>query len=40
MAFNLEIFPVSYHAKYDNVTGTWKEHWLERDRIPSAELRG
>jgi branched-chain amino acid aminotransferase len=37
MAFSLEMFPVSYHAKY--VDGKWEEKWVERDRITLAQLQ-
>jgi branched-chain amino acid aminotransferase len=39
MAFNLEMYPISYCAKYDPDTKTWNEQWIESDRIPLAELQ-
>ncbi|WP_062326833.1 aminotransferase class IV [Treponema endosymbiont of Eucomonympha sp.] len=38
MAFSIELFPVSYCARYDKASGAWEAQWLERDQIPYAEL--
>lgn len=38
MAFNLEMYPVTYIARYDSKTDSWKEQWLEADTIPYDEL--
>jgi branched-chain amino acid aminotransferase len=38
MAFALEIFPVSYRAKYDPDTKKWDAKWLEGDTITATEL--
>ncbi|MDR3312536.1 MAG: aminotransferase class IV, partial [Spirochaetaceae bacterium] len=40
MAFKLEIFPISYCAKYNPAAGNWDEAWIEKDRIPFGELEG
>lgn len=38
MAFNLEMYPISYLAQYDAATKTWNEKWIEADSIPYKEL--
>ena len=38
MAFNLEMYPISYLAQYDATTKTWNEKWIEADSIPYKEL--
>lgn len=38
MAFNLEMYPITYIARYDSKTGTWNEQWLEADTIPYDTL--
>lgn len=38
MAFNLEMYPISYLAQYDVATKTWNEKWIEADSIPYKEL--
>ncbi len=39
MAFSLEMYPISYIAKYDYETKKWDEEWIEFDRVPYAELQ-
>ncbi|AEE16299.1 branched-chain-amino-acid transaminase [Treponema brennaborense] len=38
MAFNLEMYPITYVARYDAQTGKWNEQWLEADTVPYDEL--
>ncbi|MDR1747739.1 MAG: branched-chain-amino-acid transaminase [Spirochaetaceae bacterium] len=38
MAFTLSMFPVSYVAHYDPVSGRWKESWIQKDAITEQEL--
>lgn len=39
MAFNLEMYPVSYIAKYDSKTGKWNEEWIQSDNIHFQDLQ-
>lgn len=39
MAFNLEMYPVTYIARYDSKTQKWNEDWIQSDNIPFAELK-
>lgn len=39
MAFNLEMYPVTYMARYDSKTGEWNEEWLQADGISFGELQ-
>lgn len=39
MAFNLEMYPISYLAAYDPASRTWKEQWIESDRVSYSELQ-
>lgn len=39
MAFNLEMYPISYLAKYNPSTQKWEEEWIECDRIPYSQLQ-
>ena len=38
MAFNLEMYPISYIARYNPQTNSWDEEWIESDTIPYNEL--
>lgn len=38
MAFNLEMYPISYMARYNPQTQSWQEEWIESDTIPYKEL--
>ena len=39
MAFNLEMYPISYMARYNPQTQGWQEEWIESDTIPYDELQ-
>lgn len=39
MAFSLEVYPISYIARYNPVTKTWEERWHESDTLSYAELQ-
>ncbi|MBO5137672.1 MAG: branched-chain-amino-acid transaminase [Spirochaetaceae bacterium] len=39
MAFNLEMYPISYLARYDSITKTWREQWIKSDDISYEELQ-
>ncbi|MGI5058349.1 aminotransferase class IV [Treponema pectinovorum] len=38
MAFALNLYPITYMAKYNPQTKNWDEQWLESDKIPHDEL--
>ena len=38
MAFNLEMYPISYIARYNQQTKNWQEEWIEADTYPYNEL--
>ncbi len=38
MAFNLNLYPVVYTAKYNPDTKSWDEAWLEQDKVSCSEL--
>ena len=38
MAFNLEMYPISYIARYNQQTKTWQEEWVASDTISHQEL--
>lgn len=38
MAFNLEMYPISYIARYNQQTKNWQEEWIEADIYPYNEL--
>ena len=38
MAFTLEMYPISYIARYNPQTKSWEEEWIESDTIPYSQL--
>ncbi len=38
MAFNLDMYPVVYMARYNSQTKSWEEQWLENDGLSYDEL--
>ena len=38
MAFSLNLYPVTYIARYNPGTAKWDEEWLEPDRVTHGEL--
>ena len=39
MAFNLEMYPITYMAQYNPETKQWDEQWIEKDRVSLKELQ-
>lgn len=39
MAFNLEMYPITYLAQYNPETKKWDEQWIEKDRVSFTELQ-
>lgn len=38
MSFSLNLYPITYFAKYNLETQTWEENWLKSDDVTYAEL--
>jgi hypothetical protein len=38
MAFSLQMYPITYMAKYNSETEKWEERWIESDTITFDEL--
>ena len=39
MAFKLEMYPITYLARYDSETKSWSESWIQSDDISYEELQ-
>ena len=38
MAFGLNLYPITYIARYNPTTKAWDEEWFEADKITYSEL--